>query len=118
MTNQIPLGKLLKYALQEKEALQDELKDRTIDYFSGINTGEEELDEIGRRLDRASEEVSELEFLLEEATRLEILDQNHIDLIAIKFNEEMETAKEDQLRQQEWMNAIDKAYEEGYFIGC
>ena len=41
MTNKIPLGKLYKYALQEKEALQDELNERTIDYFSGINTGEE-----------------------------------------------------------------------------
>ena len=118
MTNQIPLGKLLKYALQEKEALQEELKDRTIDYFSGINTGEEELDEVGRRFDCAAEEVSRLEFLLNEATRLEILEQNHIDLIAAKFHEEVEAVKEDQLRQQEWMNAIDKAYEEGYFIGC
>ena len=118
MTNKIPLGKLLKYALQEKEALQEELKDRTIDYFSGINTGEEELDEVGRRFDCAAEEVSRLEFLLNEATRLEILEQNHIDLIAAKFHEEVEAVKEDQLRQQEWMNAIDKAYEEGYFIGC
>ena len=119
MTNEIPLGKLLKYALQEKEALQDELKDRTIDYFSGINTGEEELDEIGRRLDRAIEEVSELEFLLEEATRLEILDQNHIDLIAAKFHEEVDAAKEDKLREQEWMNAMDCAFKEGYFgQGC
>ena len=99
MTNQIPLGKQLKYALQEKEALQ------------------EELDEVGADFDRAAEEVSELEFLLEEATRVEILDQNHIDLIAAKFHEEVDAAKEDQLRQQEWMNAIDKAYEEGYFIG-
>ena len=118
MTNEIPLGKQLKYALQEKEALQEELKDRTIDYFSGINTGEEELDEVGRRFDCAAEEVSRLEFLLNEATRLEILEQNHIDLIAAKFHEEVEAVKEDQLRQQEWMNAIDKAYEEGYFIGC
>ena len=118
MQNEIPLGKQLKYALQEKEALQDELKDRTIDYFSGINTGEEELDEIGRRLDRAAEEVSELEFLLEEATRLEILDQNHIDLIAAKFHEEVDAAKEDKLREQEWMDAMDCAFEEGYFIGC
>ena len=118
MTNKIPLGKLYKYAHQEKEALQEELKDRTIDYFSGINTGEEELDEVGRRFDCAAEEVSRLEFLLNEATRLEILEQNHIDLIAAKFHEEVEAVKEDQLRQQEWMNAIDKAYEEGYFIGC
>ena len=117
MTNQIPLGKQLKYALQEKEALQEELKDRTIDYFSGVIT-EEELDEVGADLDRASEEVSELEFLLDEATKLEISEQNQMDLIAIKFNEEMESTKEDQLQQQEWMNAIDQAYEEGYFIGC
>ena len=117
MTNQIPLGKQLKYALQEKEALQEELKDRTIDYFSGVII-EEQLDEVGSDLDRASEQVSELEFLLDEATKLEISEQNQMDLIAIKFNEEMESAKEDQLQQQEWMNAIDQAYEEGYFIGC
>ena len=117
MQNEIPLGKQLKYCYQEKGALQEELKDKTLDYFSGVIT-EEELDEVGADFDRAAEEVSELEFLLDEATKLEILEQNHIDLIAIKFNEEMEAAKEDQLRQQEWMNAIDKAYEEGYFIGC
>ena len=72
MTNEIPLGKQLKYALQEKEALQEELKDRTIDYFSGVII-EEQLDEVGSDLDRASEQVSELEFLLDEATKLEIL---------------------------------------------
>ena len=101
MENEIPLGKQLKYALQEKEALQEELKDRTIDYFSGINTGEEELDEIGRRLDCASDEVSELEFLLNEATRLEILEQNHINLIAAKFHD--------------WTIEMDRAFEGGFF---
>ena len=118
MTNQIPLGKQLKYALQEKGALQEELKDKTLDYFSGVIT-EEELDEVGADFDRAAEEVSELEFLLDEATKLEILEQNHIDLIATKFNEEMEATKEDQLQGQEWMSAMDCAYEKGYFdIGC
>ena len=86
MENEIPLGKQLKYALQEKEALQ-------------------ELDEIGRRLDCAIEEVSELEFLLNEATRLEISEQNHIDLIAKKFHE--------------WTHEMDRAFEEGIFdTGC
>ena len=104
MTNQIPLGKQLKYALQEKEALQEELKDRTIDYFSGVIT-EEELDEVGADLDRASDEVSELEFLLNEATKLEILEQNHINLIAAKFHE--------------WTIEMDRAFEEGIFdTGC
>ena len=40
MENEIPLGKQLKYALQEKEALQEELKDKTIDYFSVVITEE------------------------------------------------------------------------------
>ena len=105
MQNEIPLGKQLKYAYQEKEALQDELKDRTIDYFSGINTGEEELDEIGRRLDRAIEEVSELEFLLLEATKVAISEQDHIDLIAANFHD--------------WTCEMDRAFEEGIFdTGC
>ena len=87
MTNQIPLGKQLKYALQEKEALQ------------------EELDEVGADFDRAAEEVSELEFLLDEATKLEILEQNHINLIAAKFHE--------------WTIEMDRAFEEGIFdTGC
>ena len=83
MTNQIPLGKQLKYALQEKEALQ------------------EELDEVGSDFDRAAEEVSELKFLLDEATKLEILEQNHIDLIAAKFHE--------------WTTQMNCAFEEGFF---
>ena len=83
MTNQIPLGKQLKYALQEKEALQ------------------EELDECGADFDRAAEEVSELKFLLDEATKLEILEQNHIDLIAAKFHE--------------WTTQMNCAFEEGFF---
>ena len=83
MTNQIPRGKQLKYALQEKEALQ------------------EELDEVGRRFDCAAEEVSRLEFLLDEATKLEILEQNHIDLIAAKFHE--------------WTTQMNCAFEEGFF---
>ena len=83
MENEIPLGKQLKYALQEKEALQ------------------EELDEVGADFDRAAEEVSELKFLLDEATKLEILEQNHIDLIAAKFHE--------------WTTQMNCAFEEGFF---
>ena len=105
MENEIPLGKQLKYALQEKEALQEELKDRTIDYFSGINTGEEELDEIERRLDCAIEEVSELEFLLLEATKVAVSEQDHIDFIAANFHD--------------WTIEMDRAFEEGIFdTGC
>jgi hypothetical protein len=100
MTNKIPLGKLYKYALQEEEALQEELKDKTLDYFSGVIT-EEELDEVGADFDRAAEEVSELKFLLDEATKLEILEQNHIDLIAAKFHE--------------WTTQMNCAFEEGFF---
>ena len=83
MTNKIPLGKLYKYALQEKEALQ------------------EEFAEVGADFDRAAEEVSELKFLLDEATKLEILEQNHIDLIAAKFHE--------------WTTQKNGAFEEGFF---
>ena len=83
MTNKIPLGKLYKYALQEKEALQ------------------EELDEVGADFNRAAEEVSELKFLLDEATKLEILEQTHIDLIAAKFHE--------------WTTQMNCAVEEGFF---
>ena len=105
MTNEIPLGKQLKYALQERDALRDELKDRTIDYFSGINTGEEELDEIERRLDCAIEEVSELEFLLLEATKVAVSEQDHIDFIAANFHD--------------WTIEMDRAFEEGIFdTGC
>ena len=55
------------------------------------------MDEIGRRLDRAIEEVSELEFLLEESTRLEIIAKNF----------------------HEWTHEMDRAFEEGIFdTGC
>ena len=73
MTNQIPLGKQLKYALQEKEVLQEELKD------------------VGAHFDRAAEQVSELEFLLAESIKMveELqLKQEWMGLMAMKAYEE------------------------------
>lgn len=106
MTDQIPLGKQLKYALQEKEALQEMLKESTYEYFrmvelevwyadAEITLKREQLLELTADLNRASEEVSDIELFM--------------------WEEEKRDAEEDQLREQEWMNAMDTAYEEGYF---
>ena len=106
MTDQIPLGKQLKYALQEKEALQEMLKESTYEYFrmvelkvwyadAEITLKREQLLELTADLDRASEEVSDIELLI--------------------WEEEKRDAEEEQLREQEWMNAMDTAYEEGCF---
>ena len=106
MTDQIPLGKQLKYALQEKEALQEMLKESTYEYFrmvelkvwyadAEITLKREQLLELTADFDRATEEVSDIELFM--------------------WEEEKRDAKEDQLREQEWMNAMDTAYEEGCF---
>ena len=105
MTDQIPLGKQLKYALQEKEALQEMLKESTYEYFrmvelnwyadAEITLKREQLLELTADLDRASEEVSDIELFM--------------------WEEEKRDGEESLLRQQEWMNAMDTAYEEGYF---
>ena len=104
MTDQIPLGKQLKYALQEKGALQEMVKESTYEYFrmvelefsyTGIALKRKQLLELTADLDRASEEVSDIELLI--------------------WEEEKRDAEEEQLREQEWMNAMDTAYEEGCF---
>ena len=104
MTDQIPLGKQLKYALQEKGALQEMVKESTYEYFrmldigmtdTGITLKREQLLELTADLNRASEEVSDIELFM--------------------WEEEKRDAEEDQLREQEWMNAMDTAYEEGCF---
>ena len=104
MTDQIPLGKQLKYALQEKGALQEMVKESTYEYFrmvdiyspeDEITLKRKELLELTADLNRASEEVSDIELFM--------------------WEEEKRDAEEDQLREQEWMNAMDTAYEEGYF---
>ena len=104
MTAQIPLGKQLKYALQEKGALQEMVKESTYEYFrmvelefsyTGIALKRKQLLELTADLDRASEEVSDIELLI--------------------WEEEKRDAEEEQLREQEWMNAMDTAYEEGCF---
>ena len=106
MTDQIPLGKQQKYALQEKGALQEMVKESTYEYFrmlelkvwyadAEITLKREQLLELTADFDRATEEVSDIELFM--------------------WEEEKRDAKEDQLREQEWMNAMDTAYEEGCF---
>ena len=125
MTDQIPLGKQLKYALQEKGALQEMLKESTYEYFrmlelkvwyadAEITIKREQLLELTADLDRASEEVSELELIIFEAGAAEELVLLASEQ-ALMWEEEKRDAKEDQLREQEWMNAMDTAYEEGCF---
>ena len=106
MTDQIPLGKQLKYALQEKGALQEMVKESTYEYFrmlelkvwyadAEITLKREQLLELTADFDRATEEVSDIELFM--------------------WEEEKRDGEESLLRQQEWMNAMDTAYEEGYF---
>ena len=104
MTDQIPLGKQLKYALQEKGALQEMVKESTYEYFrmldigmtdTGITLKREQLLELTADLNRASEEVSDIELFM--------------------WEEEKRDGEENLLQQQEWMNSMDTAYEEGYF---
>ena len=105
MTDQIPLGKQLKYALQEKEALQEMLKESTYEYFrmvelnwyadAEITLKREQLLELTADFDRATEEVSDIELFM--------------------WEEEKRDGEENLLQQQEWMNSMDTAYEEGYF---
>ena len=104
MTDQIPLGKQLKYALQEKGALQEMVKESTYEYFrmvdiyspeDEITLKRKELLELTADLNRASEEVSELELIIFEAGAAE-----ELTLLAT---------------EQEWMSEMDQAYEEGYF---
>ena len=86
--NEIPLGKQLKYALQERDALREEYKDW--DNLSAL-----QQKELSDDLNRACDEVSELQFIIDEASKID--------------------AEEELLRQSEWANAMDVAYEENYF---
>ena len=86
--NEIPLNKQLKYALQELDALREEYKDW--DNLSAL-----QQKELSDDLNRACDEVAELQFIIDEASKID--------------------AEEELLRQQEWMNAMDVAYEENYF---
>ena len=123
MTDQIPLGKQLKYALQEKEALQEMLKESTYEYFrmvelefsyTGILLKREQLLELTADFNRASEEVSELELIIFEAGAAEELVLLASEQ-ALMWEEEKRDGEESLLRQQEWMDAMDTAYEEGCF---
>ena len=86
--NEIPLNKQLKYALQERDALREEYKDWD-------NLSARQQQELSDDLNRACDEVSELQFIIDEASKID--------------------AEEELLRQQEWANAMDVAYEENYF---
>ena len=86
--NEIPLNKQLKYALQARDALREEYRDW--DNLSALQQKELSVD-----LNRACDEVAELQFIIDEASKIE--------------------AEEELLRQQEWANAMDVAYEENYF---
>ena len=125
MTDQIPLGKQLKYALQEKEALQEMLKESTYEYFrmvelkvwyadAEITLKREQLLELTADFNRASEEVSELELIIFEAGAAEELVLLASEQ-ALMWEEEKRDGEESLLRQQEWMDAMDTAYEEGCF---
>ena len=86
--NEIPLGKQFKYALQARDALREEYRDW--DNLSAL-----QQKELSDDLNRACDEVAELQFIIDEASKIE--------------------AEEELLRQQEWANAMDVAYEENYF---
>ena len=86
--NEIPLGKQFKYALQARDALREEYRDW--DNLSAL-----QQKELSDDLNRACDEVAELQFIIDEASKID--------------------AEEELLRQQEWANAMDVAYEENYF---
>tara|TARA_A100001011_G_scaffold391785_1_gene477981 strand:+ start:464 stop:748 length:285 start_codon:yes stop_codon:yes gene_type:complete len=86
--NEIPLNKQLKYALQARDALREEYRDW--DNLSAL-----QQKELSDDLNRACDEVAELQFIIDEASKIE--------------------AAEELLRQQEWMNTMELAYEENYF---
>ena len=86
--NEIPLNKQLKYALQARDALREEYRDW--DNLSAL-----QQKELSDDLNRACDEVAELQFIIDEASKID--------------------GEEELLRQQEWANAMDVAYEENYF---
>ena len=86
--NEIPLNKQLKYALQARDALREEYRDW--DNLSAL-----QQKELSDDLNRACDEVAELQFIIDEASKID--------------------AEEELLRQQEWANAMDVAYDVNYF---
>ncbi len=97
--NEIPLGKQLKYALQEKEALKEDVKE-------WFNLTVEQQRQLSMDFARATAEVLELQYkLAEEASIQQMIEQE----------EERMLAEEELLRQSEWMNAMDCAYEQGIY---
>ena len=99
MTYEIPLGKQLKYALQEKEALKEDVKE-------WFNLTVEQQERLSEDIARATAEVSALQYKLAEEVSIQQM---------IEQEEERMLAEEDLLRQQEWMNAMDVAYEQGIY---
>ena len=99
MTYEIPLGKQLKYALQEKEALKEDVKE-------WFNLTVEQQERLSEDIARATAEVSALQYKIAEEVSIQQM---------IEQEEERMLAEEDLLRQQEWMNAMDVAYEEGIY---
>ena len=99
MTYEIPLGKQLKYALQEKEALKEDVKE-------WFNLTVEQQERLSEDIARATAEVSALQYKLAEEVSIQQM---------IEQEEERMLAEEELLRQQEWMNAMDVAYEEGIY---
>ena len=97
--NEIPLNKQLKYALQEKEALKEEVKD-------WFNLTVEQQRQLSKDIARATAEVLALEYKLAEEVSIKQM---------IEQEEERMLAEEELLRQQEWMNAMDVAYEQGIY---
>ena len=97
--NEIPLGKQLKYALQEKEALKEDVKE-------WFNLTVEQQERLSEDIARATAEVLALEYKLAEEVSIQKM---------IEQEEERMLAEEELLRQQEWMNAMDVAYEEGIY---
>ena len=99
MTYEIPLGKQLKYALQEKEALKEDVKE-------WFNLTVEQQERLSEDIARATAEVSALQYKLAEEVSIQLM---------VEQEEERMLAEEDLLRQQEWMNAMDVAYEQGIY---
>ena len=99
MTYEIPLGKQLKYALQEKEALKEDVKE-------WFNLTVEQQERLSEDIARATAEVSALQYKLAEEVSIQQM---------IEQEEERMLAEEELLRQSEWMNAMDVAYEQGIY---
>ena len=100
MTYEIPLNKQLKYALQEKSALKEDVKE-------WFNLTVEQQERLSKDFARATAEVLALQYKLAEEVSIQQM---------IEQEEERMLAEEDLLRQQEWMNAMDCAYEQGHFV--